>query len=90
MIEHMILLWQAQHMLGHELQQAVDQPAEVAQQEYDMNNTPEVFMPANKMCSKCKAIKPSDQFFRDKSKPDRLYSQVRPARQKDSECKVQR
>ena len=71
------LLSQVQHMLGHELQQAVDQQAEGdVQVEYDVDNPPGPFMPAHKICSKCKAIKPSNQFFRDKSKPDGLYSQV--------------
>ena len=32
--------------------------------------------PPSKTCSKCKAVKPSGDFFRDKSKPDGLYSQV--------------
>ena len=33
-------------------------------------------MPVGKTCSKCRAQKPGSDFFRDKSKPDGLYSQV--------------
>jgi hypothetical protein len=32
--------------------------------------------PPSKTCSKCKTEKPSAEFFRDKSKPDGMYSQV--------------
>jgi hypothetical protein len=30
----------------------------------------------HKLCSKCKATKHASEFFKDKSKPDGLYSQV--------------
>lgn len=33
-------------------------------------------MQFHKLCSKCKASKPSEDFFKDRSKPDGLYSQV--------------
>ena len=67
-------LVQVQHILGHELHQ--EQQAEGGQQQYDVSDPPGPFMPASKVCSKCKAVKPTEQFFRDKSKADGLYSQV--------------
>lgn len=33
--------------------------------------------PLSKACSKCKVTKPAAEFFKDKSKPDGMYSQVR-------------
>ncbi len=34
-------------------------------------------VPIQKTCSKCKETKSASEFFKDKSKPDGMYSQVR-------------
>ncbi len=47
-------------------------PGSAPQQGYD----PRDLLPLTKTCSKCKVTKMSDDFFRDKSKPDGMYSQV--------------
>lgn len=59
---------QVQQMLGHDMV-----PGSAPQQSY--NSTHNV-MPLTKTCSKCKITKMSEEFFRDKSKPDGMYSQV--------------
>jgi hypothetical protein len=56
---------QVQHMLSHEL---VSDSA--AQPSYSQP------VPLTKTCSKCKVTKMSEDFFKDKSKPDGMYSQV--------------
>jgi len=57
-------------------QQSFVNPAAVMQQQQSQQDQLSLPQHLAKACSKCKLVKLAEEFFKDKSKPDGMYSQV--------------